>query len=50
MPEIEISAERGNDPHSRRVGILLSLVSILLSVFTITSPRSHTVGVLGTLL
>ena len=46
MPEIEISAEHANDPHNRRVGILVSVVSILLSVFTITSHRSHTHSVI----
>lgn len=46
MPEIEISPEHAKDPLNRRVGILVSIVSILLSVFTITSHRSHTHSVI----
>ena len=46
MPEIDISAEHGKDPLNRRVGILVSMVSIVLSVFTIASHRSHTHSVI----
>jgi len=46
MAELEIAAEVANDPMNRRVALLVSLVSILLSVFTITSHRSHTQSVI----
>jgi Domain of unknown function (DUF4337) len=46
MPEIEISPEHAKDPLNRRVGVLVSVVSILLSVFTIASHRSHTHSVI----
>ena len=46
MPEIEVTPEHAADPVSRRVGILVGLVGILLSVVTIASHRSHTDAVI----
>jgi hypothetical protein len=42
MPEIELKPEHAADPNSRRVGILVGVIGILLSVVTIASHRSHT--------
>lgn len=42
MPEIELKPEHAADPNSRRVGILVGLIGILLSVVTIASHRAHT--------
>ena len=42
MPEIEVTPEHAADPNTRRVGILVGVVGILLSVVTITSHRAHT--------
>lgn len=47
MAEIEIHhAEHGSDPNSRRVGVLVGVVGILLSVVTISSHRAHTDAVI----
>jgi hypothetical protein len=46
MPEIEVTAEHAADPNSRRVGILVGVVGILLSVVTISSHRAHTQAVI----
>ena len=46
MAELEISPEHGTDPDNRRVGVLISVISIILSVFTIVSHRSHTQAVI----
>ena len=46
MPEIEVTPEHAADPVSRRVGILVGVVGILLSVVTIASHRSHTAAVI----
>ena len=46
MPEIEVTPEHAADPVSRRVGILVGVVGILLSVVTIASHRSHTGAVI----
>src|SRR5476649_2547583 len=46
MPEIEVSPEHAADPVSRRVGILVGVVGILLSVVTIASHRAHTKAVI----
>ena len=46
MPEIEVTPEHAADPVSRRVGILVGVVGILLSVVTIASHRSHTDAVI----
>jgi hypothetical protein len=46
MPEIEVTPEHAADPNSRRVGILVGVVGILLSVVTIASHRAHTQAVI----
>jgi hypothetical protein len=46
MPEIEVKPEHSADPDTRRVGILVGVVGILLSVVTIASHRAHTGAVI----
>ncbi len=46
MPEIEVKPEHAADPNTRRVGILVGVVGILLSVVTIDSHRAHTQAVI----
>ncbi len=46
MTELEITAEHGADPYTRRVGVLVGAVGILLSVVTIASHRAHTAAVI----
>jgi hypothetical protein len=46
MPEIEVTPEHAADPLTRRVGILVGAVGILLSVVTIASHRAHTKAVI----
>ena len=46
MPEIEVKPEHAADPDTRRVGILVGVVGILLSVVTISSHRAHTQAVI----
>jgi hypothetical protein len=46
MPEIEVTPEHAADPNTRRVGILVGVVGIFLSVVTIASHRSHTQAVI----
>jgi cytochrome c556 len=46
MPEIEVKPEHAADPNSRRVGILVGVVGIFLSVVTIASHRAHTKAVI----
>src|SRR5260370_35243104 len=46
MPEIEVKPERAADPNTRRVGILVGVVGILLSLVTIASHRAHTQAVI----
>ena len=46
MPEIEVKPEHASDPMTRRVGILVGVVGILLSVVTIASHRAHTDAVI----
>jgi len=46
MPEIEVTPEHAADPLTRRVGILVGVVGILLSVITISSHRAHTEAVI----
>jgi hypothetical protein len=46
MPEIEVKPEHAADPNTRRVGILVGVVGILLSVVTIASHRAHTDAVI----
>src|SRR5271168_5040890 len=46
MPEIEVKPEHAADPDTRRVGILVGVVGILLSVVTIASHRAHTDAVI----
>jgi hypothetical protein len=46
MPEIEVKPEHTADPNTRRVGVLIGMVGILLSVVTIASHRAHTEAVI----
>jgi hypothetical protein len=46
MPELELKPEHAADPNTRRVGILVGVVGILLSVVTIASHRAHTDAVI----
>jgi len=46
MAEIELKPEHADDPNTRRVGILVGIVGILLSVVTIASHRAHTKAVI----
>jgi len=46
MPEIEVSPHHAADPDTRRVGILVGVVGIFLSVVTIASHRAHTQAVI----
>jgi hypothetical protein len=46
MAEIEVKPEHADDPNTRRVGILVGVVGILLSVVTIASHRAHTDAVI----
>src|ERR1700704_3544458 len=46
MPETDVKPEPAADPDSRRVGILVGVVGILLSVVTIASHRAHTDAVI----
>jgi hypothetical protein len=46
MTEIEVKPEHVADPNTRRVGILVGAVGILLSVVTIASHRAHTEAVI----
>jgi Domain of unknown function (DUF4337) len=46
MPELELKPEHADDPNTRRVGILVGVVGILLSVVTIASHRAHTEAVI----
>jgi hypothetical protein len=46
MPEIELKPEHASDPMSRRVGVLVGVVGIFLSVVTIASHRAHTKAVI----
>ena len=46
MPEIEVKPEHTADPNTRRVGILVGVVGIFLSVVTIASHRAHTEAVI----
>jgi Domain of unknown function (DUF4337) len=46
MPELEVTPEHASDPNTRRVGILVGVVGILLSVVTIASHRAHTDAVI----
>jgi len=46
MTEIELKPEHTADPNTRRVGILVGIVGILLSVVTIASHRAHTNAVI----
>jgi len=46
MPEIEVKPEHAADPNSRRVGVLVGVVGIFLSVTTIASHRAHTDAVI----
>src|SRR3984957_9518586 len=46
MPELEVTPEHADDPNTRRVGISVGVVGILLSVVTIASHRAHTGAVI----
>jgi hypothetical protein len=46
MTEIEVTPEHSADPNTRRVGIMVGVVGILLSVVTISSHRAHTQAVI----
>ena len=46
MPELEVTPEHAADPDTRRIGILVGIVGILLSVVTISSHRAHTDAVI----
>jgi len=46
MAELELKPEHAEDPNTRRVGIVVGIVGILLSVVTIASHRSHTNAVM----
>jgi hypothetical protein len=46
MTEIEIKHEHAADPMTRRVGVLVGVVGVLLSVVTISSHRAHTGAVI----
>ena len=46
MPELELKPEHAADPDTRRVGILVGIVGIFLSVVTIASHRAHTEAVI----
>ena len=46
MTEIEVKPEHAEDPVTRRVGILVGVVGIFLSVVTIASHRAHTDAVI----
>ena len=46
MPELEVKPEHAEDPITRRVGILVGVVGIFLSVMTIASHRAHTDAVI----
>jgi hypothetical protein len=46
MPEIEVTPEHAAEPATRRVGVLVGVVGILLSVVTIASHRAHTQAVI----
>jgi hypothetical protein len=46
MTEIELKPEHAADPNTRRVGILVGVVGIFLSLTTIASHRAHTDAVI----
>jgi cell fate regulator YaaT (PSP1 superfamily) len=46
MTELELKPEHASDPNTRRVGILVGVVGIFLSVVTIASHRAHTEAVI----
>ncbi len=46
MTEIEVKPEHVHDPNTRRIGMLVGVVGILLSVVTIASHRAHTDAVI----
>jgi hypothetical protein len=46
MAEIELKPEHAADPNTRRVGIMVGVIGIFLSVVTIASHRAHTEAVI----
>ncbi len=46
MTEIELKPEHAGDPYTRRVGILVGVIGVVLSIVTIASHRTHTRAVI----
>ncbi len=46
MTELEVKPEHAADPNTRRVGIIVGVVGVLLSIVTIASHRAHTNAVI----
>jgi Domain of unknown function (DUF4337) len=46
MTELEIKPHHATDPLTRRIGILVGVVGVLLSIVTISSHRAHTHAVM----
>jgi hypothetical protein len=46
MAELELKPHHAEDPNTRRVGIAVGVIGILLSVVTIASHRAHTSAVI----
>ncbi|HEX4240638.1 MAG TPA: DUF4337 domain-containing protein [Steroidobacteraceae bacterium] len=46
MAEIEVKPEHAADPYTRRVGIGVGLIGVILSIVTIASHRTHTQAVI----
>ena len=46
MTEIEVKPEHADDPYTRRVGILVGVIGVILSIVTIASHRTHTRAVI----
>jgi hypothetical protein len=46
MPEIEVKPEHADDPNTRRVGITVGVIGVILSIVTIASHRTHTQAVI----
>jgi hypothetical protein len=46
MAEIELKPEHAADPYTRRVGIGVGVIGVILSIVTIASHRTHTQAVI----
>jgi Domain of unknown function (DUF4337) len=46
MAEIEVKPEHAADPSSRRVGMMVGVIGVILSIVTIASHRTHTRAVI----